>query len=110
MKIYTNGPDAISDLHRNGFTNDFQLFGNDLLWVQEGYFIRAGEFAILEYYKIPGLEHNEADDLVVFGIIAPYHNIKGILLNHYRTYTDHTPPILLKKLRELGQALVTLNR
>jgi hypothetical protein len=44
MKTYLNGPDAISDLHKKGFENDFQLSGNDLFWVQENLFIRAGVF------------------------------------------------------------------
>ncbi|MES1215284.1 MAG: hypothetical protein ABUT20_07200 [Bacteroidota bacterium] len=100
MRSYTNASDAISDMHRDGFTNDFQLFGNDLLWIQEGFFIRAGEFAIIEYHKVntPGSGHGE--DLLVFGIFLPYHNIKGILLSHYNSYTQKTPPVLVKKLNE----------
>ena len=42
------------------------------------------------------------DELVVFGIIAPHHNIKGILIHHYESYTKSTPPILIKKLNELS--------
>jgi hypothetical protein len=68
--------------------------------VQGKFFIRAGEFSILEYFKIH--DSNSMNELVVFGIIAPHHNIKGILLNHYKTYTADTPPVLLKKLKESG--------
>jgi hypothetical protein len=101
MKNYLSRTDIISDLHRKGFTNDFQLFGNDLLWVQGKFFIRAGEFSILEYFKVNDAK-NSMNELVVFGIIAPGHNIKGILLNHYKSYTDDTPPVLIKKLKESG--------
>ena len=100
MKIYSNGPDAIYDLHKKGFSNDFQLLGNDLLWVQENVSIRAGEFAILEYHKISGSKYDK-NDLIVFGIIALYHNIKGILIRHNKNGADHTPPVLIKKLSEL---------
>ena len=100
MKIYSNITDAVFDLHKKGFTNDFQLIGNDLLWIQEDLFVRAGEFAILEYHKIPPSK-NQVHESVVFGITAPHHNIKGILLNHYHSYTDNTPPILVKKLNEM---------
>jgi hypothetical protein len=31
MKIYSTSFDAISGLNNDGFTNDFQLFGNDSL-------------------------------------------------------------------------------
>src|SRR5215510_1938773 len=101
MKAYSSSSDAVYDLHQRGFTNDFQLVGNDLLWVQEGMFVRAGEFAILEYHKIV-LPKDNMNKEIVFGIAAPYHNIKGILLNHYKSYTDSTPPVLVKKLNELN--------
>ena len=101
MKTYSNCSDAISDLHRQGFTNDFHLSGNDLLWVQEKLFIRAGEFSILEYLKIKEPKNN-LNEVVVFGIVAPYHNIKGILLSHYKNNTNVTPPVIVKKLNELS--------
>jgi hypothetical protein len=101
MKTIFNGPDVISDLHKKGFSNDFHLSGNDLFWVRENLFIRAGEFAILEYHKIPGSK-NKMDEFVVFGIIAPHHNIKGILIYLYKSSTNFTPPVLIKKLNELS--------
>jgi hypothetical protein len=52
MKVYLNGPDTVKKLHERGFTDDFHLTGNDLLWVQEKCLIRVGEFVILEYHKI----------------------------------------------------------
>ena len=107
MKSYINGIDAVADLHEKGFTNDFQLVGNDLLWVQEHIFLRAGEFSILEYHRITDLG-DKMNELVIFGIIAPHHNIKGILLNHYKSYTPTTPPVLVKKLKELA-SYVALN-
>ena len=100
MKIYSNGPDAIYDLHRKGFSNDFQLTGNDLLWVQEKISITAGEFAILEYYKISRSKYDK-NELVVFGIIALYHNVKGVLIIHNNGDLDRTPPVLTKKFNEL---------
>ena len=101
IKIYSSRSETVIDLHRRGFTNDFHLVGKDLLWVQEGVFVTAGEFAILECHKIV-LPKNNMKEEIVFGIVIPHHNIKGILLNDYRTYTDSTPPILVKKLNELN--------
>jgi len=101
MITYLNGPDAIIGLHKKGFENDFLLLGNDLFWIQENLFIRAGEFSILEYHKVSGSKSN-TDELAVFGIIALYHNIKGILILHCNSYTNSTPPVLVKKLNELS--------
>ena len=69
--------------------------------MQEKLFIRAGEFSILEYFKI-NESSNKQDEIIIFGIIALYHNIKGILLDHYKRYSDVTPPVIVKKLKELG--------
>ena len=99
MKIYSNATDAISELHLQGFTNDFHLSGNDLLWVQEGHLIRAGEFAIIKYYKIVD-PRKKTNGLMVFGIIALYHNIKGILLNRFKNNSNGIPPVLIRKINE----------
>jgi hypothetical protein len=92
MKVSPKTVDTIVDLHNRGFTNDFQLFGNDLLWVQES-LVRVGEFAIVRYQKI--------DDLIVYGIIALHYNIKGILLSHCKNFSA-VSPVLIKKLKELN--------
>jgi len=92
MKIYSNRADVITDLHRQGFTDDFHLIGNDLQWVQENIIIRMGEFTIAEYYKVEGS--------MVFGIVAIHYNIKGILLKRLES-SNKIAPVLLKKLNEL---------
>jgi len=102
MKICSTGADAVNELHRKGFVHDFKLCGNDLLWIQEGFFLRPGAFTILEYHIIPAHEDKNTGGLVVFGIMALHHNIKGILINHFKTNSTITPPVLLKKLNELN--------
>jgi hypothetical protein len=44
MRLFQNGSEAVSNLHKNGFTDDFQFFGNGIMCVQEQLFIGAGEF------------------------------------------------------------------
>jgi hypothetical protein len=83
MKLYLNGSDAVSDLHGNGFINDFQSFGDKIWWIQEHLFIHPGEFSVLEHHRIetPNRRREEFD---VLGIVAPFHNIKGILIKHLK--------------------------
>ena len=100
MKSYLDAAAAVSDLHRLGFTNDFQLSGNDLLLVQEGLLIRAGEFTIVKYYNIES-PHSSVHGQLVFGIIALYHNVKGILINRVKNKRPQSP-LLIKKLNELS--------
>jgi len=93
VRNYLNKTDAITDLHKQGFTDDFQMIGNDLLWVQENLLVRMGEFAIAESYK--------AEGSIVFGIIALHHNIKGILLKRLGN-PNEIAPVLVKKLNEIN--------
>ncbi len=100
MTNYQFPNEAICDLHEKGYTCDFQLVGNDLFWIQEKIFVRAGDFSILHCHRFPQTNPNEPDT-VIFGIAAHGHNVKGILLNHYTSYTDKTPPVIKKKLLEM---------
>ena len=100
MKAFLNAAEAVSDLHKKGYTNDFQLIGNDLLWIQEKIFIRVGEFSIAEYHKIVDL-YKQIDQVVIYGVYAAWHNVKGILVCHYKNYVYSTPPVIKKKLNEL---------
>lgn len=97
MGIYQNEQDAIYGLHKKGYSNDFHLFGNDLLWIQKKIFIRAGNFSITEYHRFKNPEQ-EGKEIIVFGIVDTLHHAKGIMLNDYASYTMQTPPVIAKKL------------
>jgi hypothetical protein len=100
MENYLTAEAAIFDMHQKGYINDFQLIGNDLLWVQEKIFIRSGDFSILECHRLYYEPNGEAH-IIVFGIIAHGYDAKGILLNHYAGYTSSTPEIIRKKIIEM---------
>lgn len=104
MKIYTTAAEAVMDMHERGYTNDFQLFGNDLLWVQEKTFIRTGLFAILEYHRLwnPAAEDN---GLVLLGVISAHHSVRGILFINFLSYPGGFPSVIVKKINELNQKL-----
>jgi hypothetical protein len=102
MKIYLNPSDAVSELHKNGFTNDFQLVGNDLLWVGENILISPERFAVLEYHRIlQSKNHKRACDILA--IVALDYNVSGILIRHFKSCTKITPPLgLVNKLDKLA--------
>jgi hypothetical protein len=100
MQIYLTEQDAVCELHAKGFTHDFQIAGNDLLWVQEQVFVRAGDFAIKECHQFSDRSQRGAG-IIVFGVVAIYHNVKGILIRHYSNNSLKTPPAILKKLKDL---------
>ncbi|MET0636749.1 MAG: hypothetical protein ABWZ25_12035 [Chitinophagaceae bacterium] len=101
MNIYLTKADAIVDMHERGYINDFQLSGNDLLWVQGKVFLRARDFAILEYHRFSNPKRVGAD-LILFGVISLLNEAKGILLNDHSHRRPATPPVIEKKLNELN--------
>ena len=98
-KNHRHYADAIIDLHERGYCQDFVLFGNNLLWVQEKIFISSNDFSILECHQFghPGEQH---EDLDILGVMATGDNVKGILMNHY-TYTSKIPEVIISKLHKL---------
>jgi len=81
MKMYLTEQDAVYGLHRNGYTHDFQIAGADLLWIEEKVFVRAGDFVIDECHQFT--DHSrKGEDIIVLGVVALSHNIKGILIRH----------------------------
>ena len=100
MNIYLTELDAICGLHQTGYIYDFHLSGNDLLWVQEKLHVRVGEFAIRECHQFCS-RTQKSRRTIVFGIVALYYNIKGILIKHYSYNAPTTPLIIIKKLDEM---------
>jgi hypothetical protein len=99
MRIYSNYLHAITDFHDRGFCNDFVLFGDNLFCVQERLFIRADSFSIAECHQLAH-PFGENEDLVIFGIVVSYQNIKGILMNHY-SFNSPFPKVITRKLNEM---------
>jgi len=71
-----------------------------LFWIQKKGLLRVGAFDILEYYKIIEPKKNTSEHLIL-GILAPYHNVKGILIKQCKNNNRKISPIILKKLKDL---------
>ncbi|MEO5888853.1 MAG: hypothetical protein ABIQ31_01310 [Ferruginibacter sp.] len=100
MEAYLSKSEAVIDMHIRGYCDDFELFGNDLLWIQEKIFIREKEFVIQECHYLH-FENGLQKEVILFGVIAINYNVKGILMNHYSTYTPDTPVLIVRKIRDL---------
>jgi len=100
MRTHPIFQDTIIDLHQRGYCEDFVLFGDDLLWVQDKSFIRGNNFSITECHRFAH-PYGKNEDLVIFGILVLCQNIKGILMNHY-SYQSGIPEVITKKLSDMG--------
>lgn len=108
MKTFDQYQDVVNDLQARGYCNDFILFGNDLLWVQEKTFLTGNDFCIMECFRLGHPKGNE-EDLVLFAVRATLNNVKGILMNHY-SFNVKIPGLIVKKLNEMTNTPVTLKK
>ena len=105
MKIYFSKSEAVIDLHERGFTEDFQLFGTCLLWIQRKIFLRQKDFSIVECHSFIDSIGKET---IIFGVVAKGLSASGILINHYKSYSDKTPSIIQSKLKNMGSSLLNI--
>ena len=105
MSIYLTVQQAVIDMHEREFTNDFKLYGNDLLWVQNKSFIHMGEFLIVEYHRLY-FHSLKQDDLEIFGIVVLQPNVRGILLNTCCRYSAQIPTVITKNLKEFEDRII----
>ena len=99
MINYSTYLEAVIGLHERGFSEDFVLFGNTLLWVQEKAFFMPEDFSIIECHRVK-FPRDNMEDLVMFGILTICSNIKGILMNHY-SYSSSVPEVIIDKLKKM---------
>jgi hypothetical protein len=99
MKIYFSKSEAVIDLHERGFTEDFQLLGKSILWIQGQIFIRQKDFSIVECHSFIDSSGKET---IIFGVTANGFFASGILINHYKAYTNKTPAIIQDKLKKMA--------
>lgn len=82
MKSYLNLYEVIVDMHERGYSDDFELSGKGIYWVQQRLELNRDEFLIIECHSFLG---KCGDGLIIFGIASPTFLVKGVILNRYNT-------------------------
>ena len=77
MKVSLDTCNIITTLHQVGFTDDFVFHGDDIFWVQKKMYLDPAKCTLTEYQRLTDAKGNE---VVVFALVAFYHNVMGILL------------------------------
>jgi len=91
---YATVTDAINALKTQGFTVDFNLEENSIVY-HSGKFAH-NEFEIVEIYRYEG-NSDPGDEATVYGIQSTS-GIKGILVTGYGISTDNASTAMLRKL------------
>lgn len=94
MFQYETSSQAVDDLKKRGFSEDFNLKENCL--VCNAMRFHPDEFEITEVYRFEG-NSDPADESVVYGIES-HNGVKGVLVNGYGYSSEPVGDAIAKKL------------
>lgn len=98
MYAYDTITEAVSDLKKRGYTNDFNIRDNRLACDHLDARFGHEDFEIIEVYRFEG-PSDPADEAIVYAIEAPSGAL-GILVNGYGMYADENNSEFLQQLHE----------
>jgi hypothetical protein len=100
MNSYDTLTQAIADLRRRGYSEDFSLQSNWIICPAKNLEMHPENFTVEEYYRFEGMS-NPDDSCVIFAIKSK-DGIKGILVDAYGVYAE-------RLTSEMSQKLTILN-
>lgn len=92
---YATVTEAMEQLRKKGFTLDFELRDNALVWKDQK--LSASEFEIVDVYRYEG-NSDPGDEATVYAIESKT-GLKGILMTSYGMYSEPLSEDILQKLR-----------
>lgn len=96
MRDYQNMVEALNDLKKRGFGNDFNLKPFCLECASLQLQLHPEEFEIKEVYRFEGM--SDPDDNAVLYAIESNQGMKGVLVDAYGTYAEALTPEMASKL------------
>ena len=99
MINYSTVSEAVNDLTKRGYTNDFRLCTDGIECAGLQLKLHPDHFEIIEFYRFEG-DTDSADEAVVYAIESKDGKIKGIIVNGYGIYSESLTDEMLKKLKE----------
>ena len=86
--------DAIDDLRRRGFSENFAVVGSGLRAVESGKAFGSEELIILEYYRFEGI--SDPDDMSIVYAIESQDGTRGTLVDAFGVYSNPIVSAFLK--------------
>lgn len=96
---YDTVSEAINDLIKRGYTTDFSVLTDKecLVCKHTSLQLSPEEFVIDEVYRFEG-PSDPADEMIVFAVSSPEHNVKGVVVNAFGMYYDGETSAIVEKL------------
>jgi hypothetical protein len=102
MHIYDTLSEALTDLKRRGYKEDFNLKHTCVECKSLGLYLEPDSFTVEEFYRFEGAS-NPDDNSIVFAI-ASNDGLKGTLIDAYGAYAESLTPDMIKKLKMQEQS------
>lgn len=99
MTTYTTLSEAINDLTKKGYTENFNIESDCIICDENRIRLRPDEFEIDEVYRFQEMSDLD-NESILYAISSPTNNIKGLLVNAYGTYSDTNTTELIRKLEQ----------
>jgi hypothetical protein len=98
MQTMETVSETIARLRTEGYSEDFNLQHDGIVWTIGNKKIPHDEFVIDKFFRFEG-ESDPADEATVYAISANKYNIKGVLVNGAGIYTDNMTDEMLETLK-----------
>ncbi len=99
MKSYTNLIEALSDLEKQGYVEDFNLKQNCLECRNGAYKLFHNEFEIDHYFRFDDEDSSADSSSILYTISSEKYGLKGTLINSYSIYSNPITNEMLDKLK-----------
>ncbi len=96
MHDYETLSEAINDLRKRGYTEDFNLKPDCLESASTQLLLHPEDFVVDEFYRFEGMT-NPDDSSVVYAVSSA-DGIKGILVDAYGAYAESLTPAMISRL------------
>jgi hypothetical protein len=100
LRNYETVSEALNDLVKRGYTTDFLVHAEQecLLCNKTALQLSPEEFEIDETYRFEGTT-DPGDEMIVYAISSPKHNIKGTVVNAFGIYSDSKTSKIIERLK-----------
>jgi hypothetical protein len=96
MTSYSTLSEAINDLKRRGYSEDFNLKPHCIECSTKNLQLHPEDFAVDEFYRFEGMSNTD-DNSILFAISST-DGIKGVLVDAYGMYAENLTEPMIKKL------------
>lgn len=101
MYAYDTLSEAVNDLKKRGYIQDFNLESNCINCHQLDLQLHPEHFTVDEYYRFEGAS-NPDDNSIVYAI-SSHEGAKGVLVDAYGVYSENMSDEMARKLRVLHE-------